>query len=62
MKLFTKHLSKNRYAILNSRLKNLKLNIKKLNDKNLKIIFFGKTNVLLETKSKSFALRINNIF
>ena len=60
IKLFTKHLSKNGYAILNSRLKKLKLNRKILNDKNLKLIYFGKTNVLLEKKNKSFALRINN--
>ena len=36
------------------------MNRKILNDKNLKLIHFGKTNVLLEKKNKSFALRINN--
>ena len=60
LKLFTRHLSKEGFAILNSRLTNFKLKRKILKDKNLKLIFYGKKYVFLEKRNNSMILRIND--
>ena len=59
MKLFTKHLDNNSFAVINSRIKNT-LNIKKkLTKKRIKVIYFGKNNVFFEKKNDSISLKIN---
>ncbi len=59
IKLFTKHLSMNGLAIINSRIKN-SLNIgKKLINKNCKVIYFGKNYIFFKKFKKGFQLNIN---
>ncbi len=59
IKLFTNHLSKKGYAILNSRIKNIIKLEKKLKNNNIKIIYFGKKNINFKKNKKNISLIIN---
>ena len=60
VKLFTKYLSENGIAIINSRIKN-SLSLKnKLNLKKIKIIYFGKNNFNFYKTANKLKLKINN--
>ena len=48
IKLFTKHLDKNGYAIINSRIKNISGLSKNLIKRGIKVIYFGKKMYILE--------------
>lgn len=58
MNLFTKHLSKSGYAVINSKIKNLSSLINKLKLNKIKIIFFGNKNIFFVKKKKSLILNI----
>ena len=57
-KLFTKYLSENGFAVINSRIKNIS-NLKKIiSNKKIKIIYYGKKDIFFEKKNNFFTLNI----
>ncbi len=58
LKLFTKYLSSNGTAVINSRIKNISTIEDKLNKKNIKIIYFGDKYISLVKKKTSYNLDI----
>ncbi len=59
LKLFTKHLSNNGYAIINSRIKNLSKIKNNLLQKKIKIITYGKKNIYFKKTNDKLKLNIN---
>ena len=59
MKLFTKHLDKNGFAIINKRMKNISTLKKQLIKKGININYFGKNHLFFEKQNKNLKLIIN---
>ncbi len=60
LKLFKKHISKKGYAVLNSKIKNISNSLKKLDNYNIKKIYFGTKNIFFENKKNVLTLKFLN--